>query len=494
MADEKRTRAPRRSQASNDLRIRHRKLMDMRLYAVLGFGGILAIFAIVGLLFFFRPSTSQVEKRELAKFPQITAESFLDGSFFSDLGLWYSDTYPLREPLVAAGLAFKNLYGFQPSTQMVGGNVVADTLPVPGAGTDEGAAQPASEAEPAAEAAPDSGNLTIIDEVRKAAGKSAVVPGVNDGPVDVPEASAMQEDIQASIMAGLYVKDGAAYSVYYFVQSAVETYCKALNTCADNLEGEATVYSILVPNNSGAMLPEDELAGLGGTDPREAIRYFNSLYDENVHPVFIYDTLREHNDEYLYFRTDHHWTQLGAYYAYVEFCKVKGTEPADVLHWEHMRFEPFLGSFYDTLGLWEMEANPDYVDAYIPSSTNDLTFWDEDGNQVDWHVITDVSDWATSSKYAAFIGGDKPLTIIENPKMDEDGPSCLVIKESYGCAFVPCLVDDYKTIYVFDCRYSDYNIPQFVREHGIDDVIFINNMTLATTDTVGERLLWMSSE
>ena len=466
MADQDRARTRmQRSSSSDALRARHRTLMDMRLYSVVGFGGLLAIFAVVGLLFFFRPATSQVEKRELTKFPELTVERFLDGSFFSDLGLWYSDTYPLREPMVSAGLSLKNLYGFQPSTQMVGGNVVADNLPVEGEGsTDEG-----EKSEP------------------------SVVPGVNDGPVEVPSAQTMQEDIQASIMAGLYVKDGAAYSVYYFVQSAVETYCTALNTCADNLAGEATVYSILVPNNSGAMLSEEELAGLGGTDPREAIRYFNSLFNENVHPVFIYDTLREHNDEYLYFRTDHHWTQLGAYYAYVEFCKVKGTEPADVLHWEHMRFEPFLGSFYDTLGLWEMEANPDYVDAYIPSGTNELEFWDDEGNHYDWHVITDVTDWATSSKYATFIAGDKPLTIINNPA-NPDGPVCLVIKESYGCAFVPCLVDDYSTVYVFDCRYSDYNIPQFVREHGIDDVIFINNMTLATTDTVGERLLWMSSE
>ncbi len=461
MAEKKRVRSERPA-APAAMRARHRKLMDMRLLSVLGFSGLLAIFAVVGLLFFFRPTTSEVERRALAPFPTLTAESFLDGSFFSDFGLWYSDTYPLREPLVAVSLAFKNLYGFQPATQMVGGNVIADNLPP------EGGDDPAS-------------------------GDPAVVPGVNDGPVEVPTAQSVQEDIQANIMQGLYVKDGAAYSVYYFVQSAVETYCQALNTCADNLAGEATVYSILVPNNSGAMLSEEELAGLGGTDPREAIRYFNSLFNENVHPVFIYDALREHNDEYLYFRTDHHWTQLGAYYAYVELCKVKGTEPADVLNWEHMRFEPFLGSFYDQLGLGEMEANPDYVDAYIPTSTNDLVFWDGEGTRYDWQIITDVTEWARSSKYATFIAGDKPLTIIENPTMEE-GPVCLVIKESYGCAFVPCLVDDYKTVYVFDCRYSDYNIPQFVREHGIDDVIFINNMTLATTDTVGERLLWMSSE
>lgn len=461
MAEKKRARS-KHPAPSAALRVRHRTLMDMRLLSVLGFSGLLAIFAVVGLLFFVRPATSEVERRELAAFPTLTVESVLDGSFFSGFGLWYSDTYPLREPLVAANLAFKNLYGFQPATQMVGGNVIADNLPP------EGADDPAS-------------------------GGPAVVPGVNDGPVEVPTAQSVQEDIQANIMQGLYIKDGAAYSVYYFVQSAVETYCQALNTCADNLAGEATVYSILVPNNSGAMLSEEELAGLGGTDPREAIRYFNSLFNENVHPVFIYDTLRAHNDEYLYFRTDHHWTQLGAYYAYVELCKAKGTEPADVLNWEHMRFEPFLGSFYDQLGLGEMEANPDYVDAYIPTSTNDLVFWDGEGARYDWQIITDVTDWARSSKYATFIAGDKPLTIIENPTMDE-GPACLVIKESYGCAFVPCLVDDYKTVYVFDCRYSDYNIPQFVREHGIDDVIFINNMTLATTDTVAERLLWMSSE
>ena len=79
MAENTRTRTKRTAPA-DQLRARHRKLMDMRLYSVLGFSGLLAIFTVIGMLFFFRPATSQVEKRELAKFPEFTLERFLDGS------------------------------------------------------------------------------------------------------------------------------------------------------------------------------------------------------------------------------------------------------------------------------------------------------------------------------------------------------------------------------------------------------------------------------
>lgn len=45
---------------------------------------------------------------------------------------------------------------------------------------------------------------------------------------------------------------------------------------------------------------------------------------QGVKTVDIFDTLKEHNDEYIYFRSDHHWTADGAFYAYEEFCKTKG--------------------------------------------------------------------------------------------------------------------------------------------------------------------------
>ena len=84
---------------------------------------------------------------------------------------------------------------------------------------------------------------------------------------------------------------------------------------------------MIVPTSIDIMLPESTRAGLNTDDQKKAIDYmYGSMLDETK-KVNIYDTLMSHNDEYLYFRTDHHWTALGAYYAYEEFAKAKGVKP-----------------------------------------------------------------------------------------------------------------------------------------------------------------------
>ena len=103
------------------------------------------------------------------------------------------------------------------------------------------------------------------------------------------------------------------------------------------------------------------------------------------------------------------------------------------------------------------------------------------------NVIADASVYDDNAKYMAFIMGDQERQIIENPKVT-DGSSCLVIKDSYGCAFVPNLVDNYQTVHVLDFRKTWRNIPEYVRENNIQDVIFMNNMTIAGTDTAADAL------
>ena len=70
------------------------------------------------------------------------------------------------------------------------------------------------------------------------------------------------------------------------------------------------VYDMIVPTSIDIMLPESTRAGLNTDDQKKAIDYmYGSMLDETK-KVNIYDTLMSHNDEYLYFRTDHHWTAL----------------------------------------------------------------------------------------------------------------------------------------------------------------------------------------
>lgn len=416
------------------------------------FAFIMLLGGIVGLLFFFRPEVSDVEKRTLTKFPTPTVSSLWDGQFFYDLSLWYSDTYPMRDGLIAVDQKIENTYGITSSTMMVGSRQISDDIPdIEEEKTDDSSEQP--------------------QEVEQ---------------ISAPDSRAMESEIQKQIQQNLYVKDGAAYSLYYYSQAAADTYTAALNKAAAELEGKTNVYSILVPNNSGVMLSEEELEALGGADQQQAIRYYYSLTD-GVKTVDTIDTLREHNDEYLYFRTDHHWTQHAAYYVYRNFCEQKGIEPNELSDFQKMTFAPFLGTFYQELQNEDMAKNPDSVDAYIPMATNDMTYWEADGSEVKWHVIQDVSTWNENSLYSCFIAGDKPLVQINNPELN-DGSSCVVVKESYGNSFVPFLVDHYQTVYVIDFRYTQNNVMDFVKEHNIQDLIIMNNISIIASEDVSKTI------
>jgi len=416
------------------------------------FAFIMLLGGIVGIMFFFRPDTSEVEKRKLAEFPKPTLSSFLNGEYFYDLSLWYSDTYPMRDGLIAADQKIESLYGITPSTMLVGSRKISDDIPdIDEAQADSGNEQP--------------------QEVEQ---------------ISAPDSRAMESEIQKQIQQNLYVKDGAAYSLYYYDQTAADIYTSALSKAAGELEGKTNVYSILVPNNSGAMLSDRELEALGGADQEQAIDYYYSL-SEGVKTVDTIKTLREHNDEYLYFRTDHHWTQLAAYYVYQNFCEEKGIRPNELSDFQKMTFSPFLGTFYQELQNEDMAANPDFVDAYIPMATNDMTYWETDGSQVNWHVIQDVTGWNKNSLYSCFIGGDKPLVQINNPNLS-DGSSCVVVKESYGNSFVPFLVDHYQTVYVIDFRYTKNNVMDFVQEHNVQDLIIINNISIIASENVAATI------
>ena len=153
-----------------------------------------------------------------------------------------------------------------------------------------------------------------------------------------------------------------------------------------------------------------------------------------------------------------------------------------------MDFGRFLGTYYDNIEADAMYQDPDNVVAYIPMGTNDIRFFaEEDNTWWDWKVIQDVTDWAAYGKYNTFIGGDNPFSIIENPDIT-DGSTCLLIKESYGNAFAPFLVDHYQTTYIIDYRYYDQNIYDFIVENGIQDVILMNNIAIAGSEYVVNRL------
>lgn len=419
-------------------RILHRRwdMIRIRLFTIL-----IAVFFVIGLLFFLRPKQSATEKRDLATFPALSISGLWDGSWFSDVETWYADSYPLREKLIEAGTNIENLYGIRSSAIYVATDSQSTSQQT--GGTTETTA---------------SGSATAETNEETDAGGAIT--------------------IQPESAGTIYVADGRGFELYYSNHDSLDAYASMVNTVADTLGDSATVYAIGIPNSFGIMLDESIQSSMGCPLQSEETDYIYNQLSDKVHKVKIYDTLRAHNDEYLYFRTDHHWTQRGAYYAYTKFCEEKGIKANSLDDYETKSYEGFLGTFYAASNQSpELGNNPDTVETFIPIATNDETITDKDGNTFDRNIVGDADSLGTESKYLCFIGGDQPMVEIDNPDIN-DGSACILIKESYGNAFAPFLTDHYDKVYVIDYRYYSGDLTALVKQQSSCDVIFANVMIL----------------
>lgn len=278
---------------------------------------------------------------------------------------------------------------------------------------------------------------------------------------------------------GVYVVGSAGYEMYNYVGSLAEKYQSTVNAVADSLSGVSQVYAMAIPLSSGITLPDELFSDIPGSDQTQAEKDILAGMGQNVKTIPLHDVMMSHRTEYIYFRTDHHWTALGAYYAYVQFCTAKGITPHNLSDYEVSQFPGFLGSFYNDGGKPDtMKNDPDTVNAYHPvSATASMKYGDnENSTLTGGQVIFDESTASASLKYGTFIMGDNPFTVIENPEVS-NGESCIVVKESFGNAFVPFLVDHYQTVYVVDYRYYSGSITQLARDKGVKDVLFVNNLS-----------------
>lgn len=286
----------------------------------------------------------------------------------------------------------------------------------------------------------------------------------------------------------VYRVGDTGYEMYSYVDSTAKKYADNVNAVADALAGKANVYMLPIPLSSGVSLPDDLYGKDIFADQKAAEQKIIGYMNGNVKSVALYDALLAHRTEYIYFRTDHHWTATGAYYAYEQFCKAKGITPTPISSYKVDEYDGFLGTFYrDSNQNATMGGNPDKVVAYHPLSTEaTLDYGDsENASLTRGKIIYDESDAPASLKYGAFITGDNAYSIINNPDVT-NGSSCIVVKESFGNAFVPFLTDHYQTIYVLDYRYWKGSISQFAQSKGVQDVLFVNNLSaIRSTALVG---------
>ena len=343
----------------------------------------------------------------------------------------------------------------------------------------------------------DSEPLTDADSTADAAVTEAQVTapaaqkGTNPTPSgDVPIAS--QGDYEDM---GAVFRDGdTAFEAYYYNEKYAEQYTSALNKFAAKVPASVKIYDLLIPTSAGITLPDDLVGKCNVQDQHESIQKAEEKLDSRIHSFDIYDMMRSHRGEYIYFRTDHHWTALGCYYAFADICPTLGKTAPMLSEYQMVDFPGFLGSFYrDTKENPKLGANPDVLTAYYPPNMENITlhYTSAEGKVTEWPLISDVSKYQARLKYNTFASGDNPYVETENTALT-DGSVCILVKESFGNAMVPFLADVYQNVYALDYRYDKRDFAAFVSQYPNADVIFANNLsTLQSSYLCGKMAAYL---
>lgn len=276
-----------------------------------------------------------------------------------------------------------------------------------------------------------------------------------------------------SIKNSIVVTSNSAMEMYSIANSRLTNYANVINTFAAKVP-DKRVHCLLAPTAIAFYGPDEYRTGSHSQPDGINIAYSNLA--ANVSAVDAYAELSRHTDDYIYFRTDHHWTARGAYYAYVAFCQKNGLNYTPLANFETGRLDNFVGTMYRYTQAQVLVDNPDYVEYFQPVVAADGQYFSNasmnDGKTLRI-LSTNITD--RGSKYMCFIQGDKALERIVTS--NKNGKKILVIKESYGNAIVPFMLENFEEVFVLDPRQdgvSDMNLPQFVTDNGITDILFIN--------------------
>lgn len=297
-----------------------------------------------------------------------------------------------------------------------------------------------------------------------------------------PQPNVPNNDKQGMV-SGAVIVDTTGRGMPIFGGGTGAVYAQSVNAVKEKVGAQVNVFSMVVPTQGSFYMPE----GFTMANEWDCIANINDqLY--GIIPVDAYSALAAHTNEEIYARTDHHWMQLGAYYAAEEFVKTALIDVpfAPLEDYERYEVEGYLGKLYT----WSeqdptMGNNPETFVYYI--APNDFATYYMNPEDTDFVRGSMFVNQGVSESYSRFMGGDMKVVHVETDVAN--GRKLLIVKDSYPNALVPCLTGSFEEIWTVDMRYLEkmehfpHSISQIVEEQGITDVLFCMN----TFSAVGEN-------
>lgn len=239
----------------------------------------------------------------------------------------------------------------------------------------------------------------------------------------------------------------------------------------------APVYLGLIP--SAAEVWRDRLPE-GAESWDQAAFLARAAELEGVSPIDFRTALGAHAGEDIFYRTDHHWTTLGAYHGYAALMDAlgRGAETLGPDEFEHQVYplsDRFQGTLYSQSGIHWLP--PDTIEFWAPADGLSVTSWREGSPEAG--ELYDLTYLDTKDKYSAFLGGNQPLCVIRNP---EGEGKLLLIRDSYSDSLAPFLAQHFEEVHLLDPRYYRRSAAQYAEENGIDQIAVVFSVPNFITD------------
>lgn len=439
-------------------------------------GSIFAAFAIL-FVCFPRTAFSEIERRELARFPEITTEAVKSGDFTRDVAAWFSDTQPFRDRFLAFAMELKSRMALHlDEADEIAFHASSDAM-MDDDDLDGG--------EPADRLDGDALSLDAdsIEEYDGHATPAGAARMASSGVIVVGSDS----NTRALMAFGGKPTGGTAYA-------------EAANLYKSTLGPDVKVYCMVIPLASEFYTPA-KAAKL--TQPQlPVIRNIYSRLNPGVKAVDAYSTLAAHADEPIYLRTDHHWAPLGAYYAAEALAKTAGVPFLPIDSYDSHTIRDFVGTMYGFSKDISIKNAPEEFIYYTPRGVDYNTTFITIRLDKKFRPIGESKPFkanffqrypdGSSSAYLTFMGGDYNQTVVRTSTAN--GRRLVIIKDSYGNALPGFLFGSFEEIHVLDHRYFRHSVKDYVAENKITDLVMVNNTFNAYSSGVAKRYKYILTQ
>jgi len=409
------------------------------------------------LIFGKKDKISTEENRTLAKFPHFTLSSYLSGEYTEALAHYFDDNVPKRRE-------YKDLIA-KKFVPLKGIEYGSDNITIYGSAPEK----PEEKQEPATEAP--------TEEVTEAPENTVEEAEATEAPQPEPEPQEVNND-DGELTNNIVVANNRGIMLYGGGWGRELEYADYVSEYKRQLGDGVKVWSMVIPTACSFYMP-DKFKELSADEKADLDTISNALVD--VGSIDAYSALAEHKDEHIYSRTDHHWQQIGAYYAGREFAKAAGVPYPELDTYERVILSGYVGTLYGYTQSASLIDNPEDFVYYKPTTEMTVTRYNTSfGDPSVQPLLNDPINMASSSYYLVF-GGDEAITHVETDC--KNARTLVIFKDSYGNAPMPLLTSSFENIYLCDIRYFDLNAIKFIKDVGATDVLF----TMCTFSAMGDN-------